>query len=161
MKSDSLDSLPSENSPTRSTAMPEQGIIPSVQRSLRNGIGYAGDAAGNIVNANAKAVQDAAWAAGRRADGVARSLGGPGKTAGKGVSSSSSSRLGKQVEGYAGYAGYAGAKVGAVGRYVDGGGRAAGGRVGDLGNSVKDKSGAKGKRMSTPGNPLGLNKPHV
>lgn len=156
MKSDSLDSLPSENSPTRSTAMPEQGIIPSIQRSLRSGMGYAGDAAGNIVNANAKAVQDAAWAAGRRADGVARSLGGPGKTAGKGVSSSS--RLGKQMEGYAGGAG---AKVGAVGRYVDGGGRAAGGRVGDLGNSVKDKSGAKGKRMSTPGNPLGLNKPHV
>ncbi|ROW16636.1 hypothetical protein VPNG_01721 [Cytospora leucostoma] len=135
--------------------MPEQGIIPSIQRSVRNGIGYAGDAAGNIVNANGKAIQDAAWAAGRRADGVARSLSGSGKAAGKGVGSRSQSAgayvqgagkgLGKQVEGCAGYAGR---QVGAVGRYVDGGGRAAGGRVGDLGNSVKDKSCAKGKRMT-------------
>jgi hypothetical protein len=148
--------------------MPNEGLIPSVQRAVRTGVGYAGDTAGNFVNANGKAIQDIAYVAGRRVDGVARGLSGSGKTAGKTVDNRAKTTgsyvqgvgqgAGKQVQGLAGYAGR---QVGAVGRYVDGGGRAAGGRVGDFGNQVKDKSGARGKRMSTPANPLGLNKPHV
>ncbi|KUI56898.1 hypothetical protein VP1G_04178 [Cytospora mali] len=106
--------------------MPDEGLIPSVQRAVRTGIGYAGDTAGNFVNANGRAIQDAAWVAGRRVDGVARSLSGSGKTAGKSVDNrgqaagtyvqGASRGVGKQVEGYAGYAGR---QVGAVGRRVD------------------------------------------
>lgn len=145
--------------------MPNEGLIPSVQRAVRTGVGYAGDTAGNFVNANGKAIQDAAYVAGRRVDSVARGLSGSGKTADNRAKKTTGSSVqgagqgaGKQVQGLAGYAGR---QVGAMGRYVDGGGRAAGGRVGDFGNQVKDKSGARGKRMSTPANPLGLNKPHV
>lgn len=161
--------------------MPNEGLFPSVQRAVRTGVGYAGDTAGNLVNTNGKAIQDAAYAAGRRVDDAARSLsqgleqkppikktgvagakpaGKTSKTAGTApVKGAERGVQGRQV--VQGYAGYAGRQVGAVGRYVDGSGRAAGGRVGDFGNRVKDVSGARGKRMSTPANPLGLNKPHV
>lgn len=131
--------------------MPE-GLIPYVQRRVRDGVGAAGDATGNFVSANGKAVQDAARAAGTRVDGVGRSVSGSGKSAGKSTNTYAQA-LGKQVNGYAAAAGRG---IGGAGRYVDGSGRAAGGRVGDFGNSVKDATGARGQRMLTPANPLGL-----
>lgn len=143
--------------------MPNEGLIPSIQRQIRNGIGTAGDTVGNYVNSNGKAIQDAAYAAGRRVDGVSRSVSTSGKTAGKSTNNGSRAAgtymqsvgrsVSRQIESYANYAGR---QVGAAGKYVDGSGRAVGGRVGDFGNQIKDKSGARGAKMSTPKNPLGL-----
>lgn len=132
--------------------MPSEGLIPMVQRRIREGIGAAGDTTGNFVNANGKAVQGAARAAGARVDSLGRSISNSGKSANKSTNTYAQA-LGKQVESYAGAAGR---QVGAAGRYVDGSGRAAGGRVGDFGNSVKDRTNARGQRMLTPANPLGL-----
>ncbi|PSS05211.1 hypothetical protein BD289DRAFT_478110 [Coniella lustricola] len=132
--------------------MPSEGLIPMVQRRIREGIGAAGDTTGNFVNSNGKAVQGAARAAGSRVDALGRSISNSGKSANKSTNTYARS-LGKQIESYADAAGRS---VGAAGRYVDGSGRAAGGRVGDLGNNVKDRSGARGQRMLTPSNPLGL-----
>lgn len=114
--------------------MPSEPLIPALQRQLRNGVGAAGDTTGNLIHANAKAVQAAARAAALRADGLGRRA------------SDSSKAAGAAINTYAQ----------GLGRAVDGGGRAAGGRVGDWGNGVKDLSGARGRRMQTPGNPLGL-----
>lgn len=145
------------------TKMPNEGLIPAIQRQIRNGIGAAGDTVGNYVNSNGKAIQDSASAAGRRVDGVARSVSGSGKTASKSTTNSSTAAgsyvqsvgrtVSRQIESYGNYAGR---QVGTAGKYVDGSGRAVGGRVGDFGNQIKDKSGARGAKMSTPKNPLGL-----
>lgn len=125
--------------------MPNEPLIPALQRQFRNGVGAAGDTTGNFIHANAKAVQDAARVAALRADGLGRRASGSGKTAGA-AANTYAQGLGRAVQSYAE----------AAGRAVDGGGRAAGGRVGDWGNGVKDVSGARGRRMQTPGNPLGL-----
>lgn len=145
------------------TKMPNEGLIPSIQRQIRNGIGSAGDTVGNYVNSNAKAIQDSAAAAGRRVDGAGRGVSASGKTAGKTATNGSTAAstymqsvgrsVSRQVESYANYAG---AQVGAAGKYVDGSGRAVGGRVGDFGNQIKDKTGARGAKMTTNKNPLGL-----
>lgn len=143
--------------------MPNEGLIPSIQRQIRNGIGSAGDTVGNYINSNGKAIQDTASAAGRRVDGVARGVSSSGKTAGKTTTKGSTAAstymqsvgrsVSQQIESYANYAGR---QVGAAGKYVDSSGRAAGGRVGDFGNQIKDKSGARGAKMTTVKNPLGL-----
>lgn len=132
--------------------MPNEPLIPALQRQFRNGLGAAGDTTGNFINANGKAVQDAARAAGLRVDGLGHSVSNSGKSANK-TTNTYAQALGRQVESYAGAAGR---QVGAAGRLVDGSGRAMGGRVADFGNGVKDASGARGARMQTPGNPLGL-----
>lgn len=149
--------------PLFSPKMPNEGLIPSIQRQIRNGIGSAGDTVGNYVNSNGKAIQSSAYAAGQRVDGVSRSVTGSGKSASKSTTNGSTAAatymqsvgrsVSRQIESYTNYAGR---QVGAAGRYVDGSGRAVGGRVGDFGNQIKDKSGARGPKMATPKNPLGL-----
>lgn len=127
-------------------------LIPRLQRQFWDGVGVAGDTTGNFINANGKAVQDAARSAGQSVDGLGRRISNSGKTANK-TTNTYAQALGRSIESYAGSAGK---QVGAGGKYVDGTGRAAGGRVGDFGNGVKDMSGARGKRMLTPANPVGL-----
>lgn len=132
--------------------MPNEGLLPALQRKFWTGVATAGNSAGDVVGANGQAIQTAARAAGASLGGLGRSVSSSGKTASK-TTNSYAQALGRQVESYAGAAGR---QVGAAGKAVDGGGRTVGGRVGDFGNGVKDRTGARGARMQTQANPLGL-----